>query len=133
MMAFLMVVFRYVGIILIIFSIMRLIRLKKMEINGVEVEAVVVEMKENKVRTGRQVYDEYTPILEYTIAEKVYHTNALATQGDKRYEPGQVIRIRCKTDNPEDVIIVGDRRYFFNAVILGIVGVAMEILPLIVQ
>lgn len=133
MIAFLMVVFRYVGIVLIIFSIMRLIRLKKMEINGVEVEAVVVEMKENKVRTGRQVYDEYTPILEYTIAEKVYHTDALATQGDKRYELGQVVRIRCKTDNPEDVIIVGDRRYFFNAVILGIVGVAMEVLPFLVQ
>lgn len=133
MIAFIMVASRYVGIILIIFSIMRLIRLKKMEINGVEVEAVVVEMKENKVRTGRQVYDEYTPILEYTIAEKVYHTNALATQGDKRYELGQVVRIRCKTDNPEDVIIVGDRRYFFNAVIIGIAGVVMEILPFLLK
>ena len=55
----------------------------------------------------------YIPILEYTIAEKVYHTSALATQGDKRFELGQIVQIRCKTDNPEDVIIVGDRRYFF--------------------
>lgn len=133
MIAFMMVVFRYVGIVLIIFSIMRLIQLKKMETSGVEVEAVVVTMKENKVRTGRQVYDEYTPILEYTIEEKVYHTDALATQGDKRYELGQIVRIRCKTDNPEDVLIVGDQRYFFNAVIIGIAGVAMEILPFIVQ
>lgn len=131
MKAILMVAFRYAGIVLIIFSIMRLIRLKKMEINGVEVEACVVKMKENKVRNGRQVYDEYIPMLEYTIDEKVYHTNALASQGDKRYEMGQVVRIRCKPDNPEDFIIVGDRRYFFNAVILGIAGVVMEILPFI--
>lgn len=133
MISFMMVILRYVGIVLIIFSIMRLIRLKKMEIKGVEVEAIVINMKENNVRTGKQVYDEYTPILEYTIADKVYHTNALVSQGDKRYQLGQVVRILYKPDNPEDIMIQGDRRYFFNAVFIGIVGVAMELLPFLVR
>lgn len=126
-------VFRDGGIILIIVAIILMIRLKRAESNGVEVEAVVVNVKENKVRTGRQVYDEFTPILEYTIADTVYQSEALASQGDQRYEIGQVVRIRYQPDNPEDVMVVGDRRYFFNAAIIGTIGVLIEILTFLIH
>ncbi len=128
MIALMLVIFRFVGIVLIVFSIIRLLKLKKIEKRGVQAEAEVVGMKENKVRTGRQVYDEYTPILEYTIAEKVYRTAALASQADKRYELGYIVKIRCNPDNPEEILIPGDRRYFFNPVLFSIAGIMIEIL-----
>lgn len=131
--AMMIAVFRYVGIILIIVSIILMIRLKRTESNGLEVAAVVVNVKENKVRTGRQVYDEFTPILEYTIADTVYRSDALTSQGDQRYEMGQVVRIRYQPDNPEDVMVVGDRRYFFNAAIIGTIGVLIEILTFLIH
>ncbi|AWW26066.1 DUF3592 domain-containing protein [Acetobacterium carbinolicum] len=128
MIALILDILRYAGIVLIIFSIVRLIQLKKIELNGVDVEAVVVHIKENKVRNGRQVYDEYTPILEYTIAQKVYHKAALASQGDKRYDMGDIVQIRCKPDDPEELLILGDRRYYFNPVLIGVAGIMLEIL-----
>lgn len=128
MIAVMLVIIKFVGIVLIFFSIIRLLKLKKIEKRGVQAEAEVVGMKENKVRTGRQVYDEYTPILEYTIAEKVYRTAALASQADKRYELGYIVKIRCNPDNPEKILIPGDRRYFFNPVLFGIAGIMIEIL-----
>lgn len=128
MIALMLAIFRLVGIVLIVFSIIRLLKLKKIEKWGVQAEAEVVEMKENKVRTGRQVYDEYTPILEYTIAEKVYRTAALASQGDIRYKLGYIVKIRCEPDNPEEILIPGDRRYYFNPVLFGIAGIMIEIL-----
>ncbi|WP_369693296.1 DUF3592 domain-containing protein [Acetobacterium wieringae] len=128
-----LVIIRVAGIVLIIFSIIRLIKLKIIEKRGIQTEAVVVGMKENKVRTGRQVYDEYTPILEYMIAEKVYRTAALASQGDKRYDLGDIVKIRCKSDRPEEILILGDRRYYFNPALFGIAGIMIEILVLLLQ
>ncbi len=133
MISMMLVIIRVVGIVLIVFSILRLTKLKIIEKSGIQAEAVVVGMKENKVRTGRQVYDEYTPILEYTIAEKVYKTAALASQGDKRYDLGDVVKIRFKSDNPEEILILGDRRYYFNPVLFGIAGIMIEILVLLIQ
>ncbi len=131
--AMMIAVFRYGGIVLMIVSIILLIHLKRTESNGIEVEAVVVNVKENKVRTGRQVYDEFTPILEYTIADTVFQSEALASQGDQRYEMGQVVRIRYQPDNPEDVVVIGDQRYFFNAAIIGSVGGLIEILTFLIE
>lgn len=128
MIALMLAIFRFLGIVLIVFSIIRLLKLKKIEKCGAQAEAKVVRMKENKVRTGRQVYDEYTPILEYTIAGKVYQTVALASQGDKRYELGDTVKIRCNPDNPEEILIPGDRRYYFNPVLFGMAGIMIEIL-----
>lgn len=128
MIALMIEVFRYLGILLIIISMVRMIRLKSIEVKGLEVEAIVVGMNENRVRTGRQVYDEYTPILEFVVAGKVYQKTALASQGDKRYHLGQVIRIRCKPGNPEDFLIPGDHRYYFNPVLIGMTGIMIEVL-----
>lgn len=128
MIALMIEVFQYLGILLIIISMVRMIRLKSIEIKGLEVEAIVVDINENRVRTGRQVYDEYTPILEYVVAKKVYRKPTLASQGDKRYHLGQVIRIRCKPGNPEDFLIPGDLRYYFNPVLIGMTGIMIEVL-----
>lgn len=133
MIVLMLAIFRLVGIVLILFSIIRLIKLKKIEKYGIQVEAVVVGMKENRVRTGRQVYDEYTPILEYTIAEKVYQKTALVSQGDIRYEQGHVVQIRCKQDNPEEFLVPGDRRYYFNPALLAIAGIMIEIMAFLLS
>lgn len=128
MIVVMLAIFRLVGIVLILFSIIRLIKLKKIEKYGIQVEAVVVGIKENRVRTGRQVYDEYTPILEYTIAEKIYQKTGLVSQGDIRYERGHVVKIRCKEDNPEEFLVLGDRRYYFNPALFAIAGIMIEIM-----
>ncbi|KAF5073866.1 DUF3592 domain-containing protein [Acetobacterium wieringae] len=133
MISLILVIIRIVGIVLIIFSILKLMKLKIIEKSGIQVEAVVVGMRENKVRTGRQVYDEYTPILEYMIAEKVYRTAALASQGDKRYDLGDIVKIRYKSDRPEEIMIPGDHRYYFNPALFGIAGIMIEILVLLTQ
>ncbi len=127
-MAFIRLLIGFGGIILIAWSLIKLLRIRKLESQGIAVEAVVVKIKEYKVRTGRQVYDEYTPLLEYTIAEKTYQTEALSTQDDGKYQLGQLIRIRCQPENPEKIMIVGDRRSYFSAALIGIGGVMIVVL-----
>lgn len=80
MIVLMLAIFRLVGIVLILFSIIRLIKLKKIEKYGIQVEAVVVGMKENRVRTGRQVYDEYTPIQEYTFGVDEFEIGHISNQ-----------------------------------------------------
>jgi len=116
------------GIILIVWSLICLIRVKKQDSYGVELEAIVVELHQNKVRTGKAVFDEFTPILEYTIADGIYHAEGPTVQVGTHYQLGQTVLIRCKPEKPEKIVAVGDRSGLFNLVLIGICGLLMEIL-----
>ena len=118
----------FAGSMVLILALIWFIKSSKNDTFGEPIEGTVVEIQERKIRTGKLVYNEFTPMVEYTSEGVTYRLNAPSSRGDTKYKLGQVIQMRYKPEKPERIFVVGDRSATLNAALLGILGVMMEVL-----
>ena len=76
------------------------------------------------MRAGGKSGWTYVPILEYTVDghtyEKEHHGNARP-----KYKDGEILEVMYRKDNPEKVMVVGDKLQYVGAAVFILAGAVM--------
>ncbi len=119
---------RYGGLILIFISLVLARSYQQIKTRGEACKAVVVAHKNRIVRTGKQVYTLYIPIIEYQIKNKIYRKEGPSSQGKNIYHLGQTLMIQINPQKPEKFIVPGKNHDLLNIICIFGAGFMLVIL-----
>jgi len=92
--------------------------------DGGRTTATVLRTERQRMRTGSKSGWTYVPILEYTVDghtyEKEHHGNIRP-----KYKDGETLEVMYRKDNPEKVMVVGDKLQYVGSAVFILAGVTM--------
>lgn len=123
---------RYGGLILIITAFILTVFYYQRRLKTKEYKAVIVSVKKRVVRTGKQVYTLYIPMIAYQVGDKRYQKEGPSAQGESVYQLGQSLMIQINPKNPEKFIISGKNHDALNIIHIFSLGLMLVVLSFII-
>lgn len=124
----------FIGLLIVgvVFSIVGVISLKEPKIDGIEVEAKIVNIEEEKTgedADGLDTYD-YHVYVDYTDKDGVEHSNVESYKYSSSMKVGDTINVEYNPENPEEIVhqsLIGDIIF----IIVGLVCVIVSIVKIV--